>query len=237
MQPEKLPGSSENYGYIGGEGVMNAPPYVFPVDCDFPALQSYCSSSFYPLEVSAITDSPQDRALAASRNHKEAEKRRRERINSHLDKLRTLLPCNSKTDKASLLAKVIQRVKELKRQTSEIPELEILPCETDEVSVLTSEFSGEGELIIKASLCCEDRSDLLSDLIETLKSLNLKTVRAEMATLGGRIRNVLVVAGDGDRAEESVGFLRNALKSLVEGSSSSDRSKRRRLLDRRAIIS
>lgn len=38
----------------------------------------------------------EDRAVAAMRNHKEAEKRRRERINSHLDKLRTLLPCNSK---------------------------------------------------------------------------------------------------------------------------------------------
>lgn len=62
--------------------------------------QSFCSSSDYynPLEVSEITDVPsqQERALAAMRNHKEAEKRRRERINSHLDQLRTLLPCNSK---------------------------------------------------------------------------------------------------------------------------------------------
>jgi hypothetical protein len=39
---------------------------------------------------------PEDRALAALKNHKEAEKRRRERINSHLDKLRGLLLCNSK---------------------------------------------------------------------------------------------------------------------------------------------
>lgn len=63
---------------------------------------SFCSSSsinYYPLqEVSEITDAPsqQERALAAMKNHKEAEKRRRERINSHLDQLRTLLPCNSK---------------------------------------------------------------------------------------------------------------------------------------------
>ncbi|AES81173.2 helix loop helix DNA-binding domain protein [Medicago truncatula] len=67
--------------------------------------QSFCSSSdnnnnyYHPFEVSEITDTPsqQDRALAALKNHKEAEKRRRERINSHLDHLRTLLPCNSKT--------------------------------------------------------------------------------------------------------------------------------------------
>lgn len=64
--------------------------------------QSFCSSSdnnyYHPFEVSEITDTPsqQDRALAALKNHKEAEKRRRERINSHLDHLRTLLPCNSK---------------------------------------------------------------------------------------------------------------------------------------------
>ncbi|CAJ2678028.1 unnamed protein product [Trifolium pratense] len=65
--------------------------------------QSLCSSSdnnnyYHPFEASEITDTPsqQDRALAAMKNHKEAEKRRRERINSHLDHLRTLLPCNSK---------------------------------------------------------------------------------------------------------------------------------------------
>lgn len=65
---------------------------------DFSAMHSLCSSSsYYPLDLSGITDTPpHDRALAALKNHKEAEKRRRERINSHLDKLRTLLPCNSK---------------------------------------------------------------------------------------------------------------------------------------------
>jgi hypothetical protein len=37
-----------------------------------------------------------DRALAASRNHREAEKRRRERIKSHLDRLRSVLSCDPK---------------------------------------------------------------------------------------------------------------------------------------------
>lgn len=36
------------------------------------------------------------RAMEALNNHKEAEKRRRQRINSHLDNLRTLLPLTSK---------------------------------------------------------------------------------------------------------------------------------------------
>lgn len=60
---------------------------------------SFCSNS---LEDSGITDTttttitPQDKALAALKTHKEAEKRRRQKINSHLDKLRTILPSNSK---------------------------------------------------------------------------------------------------------------------------------------------
>ncbi|TKY62719.1 dimerization protein [Spatholobus suberectus] len=197
------------------------------------------SNNYYPFHVSQITETPShhDRALAAMKNHKEAEKRRRERINSHLDELRTLLPCNSKTDKASLLAKVVQRVKELKQQTSEITELETVPSETDEITVLSTggDHGGDGRLIFKASLCCEDRSDLIPDLIEILNSLHLKTLKAEMATLGGRTRNVLVVAADKEHSIESIHFLQNSLKSLLDRSSSSDRSKRRRGLDRRLM--
>lgn len=206
--------------------------------------QRLCSSSSnncYPLELSEITDalSQQDRALAAMKNHKEAEKRRRERINSHLNELRTLLPCNSKTDKASLLAKVVQRLKELKQQTSEITELETLPSETDEITVLSTGGdyggAGDGRLIFKASLCCEDRSDLIPDLIEILNSLHLKTLKAEMVTVGGRTRNVLVVAADKNHSIESINFLQNSFKSLLERSNSSDRSKRRRGLDRKLM--
>lgn len=55
---------------------------------------STTTSSFFPF---AIEDTiAQDKALASLRNHKEAERRRRERINSHLSKLRNLLSCNSK---------------------------------------------------------------------------------------------------------------------------------------------
>ncbi|XP_021297403.1 transcription factor bHLH106 [Herrania umbratica] len=232
MQPE----NSELYRFLAQNGVGS---YGFPANLEFPAMQSFSSSStYYPLEMSGVTTetTPQDRALAALKNHKEAEKRRRERINSHLNRLRSLLPCNSKTDKASLLAKVVQRVKELKQQTLELTELEAFPSETDEITVLSCDYSIDGRLIFKASLCCEDRSDLLPELIEILKSLHLKTLKAEMATLGGRIRNVLIVAADKDHSIESVHFLQNALKSLLERSNSSDRSKRRRVLDHKIMV-
>ncbi|EOA24674.1 hypothetical protein CARUB_v10017947mg [Capsella rubella] len=206
------------------------------------------TSSFYPF---AIEDTiSQDKALASLRNHKEAERRRRERINSHLNTLRSLLSCNSKTDKATLLAKVVQRVKELKQQTLGIAD-ETLPSETDEISVINSEEycsdNDDGRIIFKVSFSCEDRPDLLQDLMETLDSLQMETLFADMTTVGGRSRNVLVVAADKERhGVDSVQFLQNALKSLLERSSKSvmmghggggggggggERLKRRRELD------
>ena len=127
-------------------------------------------------------------------------------------------------------------MKELKQQALEITELETLPSETDEITVLSCDYSSDGRLIFKASLCCEDRSDLLPELIEILKSLHLKTLKAEMETLGGRIRNILIVAADKDHSIQSVNFLENALKSLLERSNSSDRSKKRRILDHKFIV-
>ncbi|KAB5519305.1 hypothetical protein OIU85_000277 [Salix viminalis] len=239
MQPENCSENSQLYRFLAENGMINVGAYGFPA-----AMQTLCNpsptsynNSDYHFESSVITDmTPQDRALAALKNHKEAEKRRRERINSHLDKLRGLLLCNSKTDKATLLAKVVQRVRELKQQTSELSGLETFPSETDEVTVLSGEYSSDGQLIFKASLCCEDRLDLMPDLNEILKSLHLKTLKAEMVTLGGRIRNVLIIAADKDHSVESVHFLQNALKSLLERSNSSEKSKRRRILDRKLII-
>ena len=39
---------------------------------------------------------PEEKAIAALKSHSEAERRRRERINAHLDTLRTLFPCREK---------------------------------------------------------------------------------------------------------------------------------------------
>uniref|UniRef100_A0A0E0KKL1 BHLH domain-containing protein n=1 Tax=Oryza punctata TaxID=4537 RepID=A0A0E0KKL1_ORYPU len=189
----------------------------------------------------AAATAAQDRALAASRNHREAEKRRRERIKSHLDRLRAI-------DKASLLAKAVERVRDLKQRMAGIGEAapaHLFPTEHDEIVVLASGGGGAAS-VFEASVCCDDRSDLLPELIETLRALRLRTLRAEMATLGGRVRNVLVLArdageggeGDDDRADYSAGsndggdFLKEALRALVErpGAAAGDRPKRRRVV-------
>jgi UTP:GlnB (protein PII) uridylyltransferase len=104
------------------------------------------------------------------------------------------------TDKASLLAEVIQHVKELKRQTSEITEEACpLPTESDELTVDASSDE-DGRLLVRASLCCDDRADLLPDLIRALKALRLRALKAEITTLGGRVKNVLVITTDDSAA-------------------------------------
>ncbi|KAF9674139.1 hypothetical protein SADUNF_Sadunf10G0096600 [Salix dunnii] len=166
------------------------------------------------------------KALAASKSHSEAERRRRERINNHLAKLRSLLPSTTKTDKASLLAEVIQHVKELKRQTTLIAETSPVPTEIDELTVDTADE--DGKFVIKASLCCEDRPDLLPDLIKTLKALRLRTLKAEITTLGGRVKNVLFITGEEDSSSDSndqqlqeplqysISSIEEALKAVME---------------------
>ncbi|XP_073146209.1 transcription factor bHLH30-like [Henckelia pumila] len=179
------------------------------------------------------------KALAASKAHSEAERRRRERINNHLAKLRSLLPSTTKTDKASLLAEVIQHLKDLRRQTSLISETNQVPTEINELTVDNSSDE-EGKLLIKASICCEDRPDLLSDLIQTLKSLKLRTLKAEITTLGGRVKKVLFITEDDQESSDSsndddehdhgeqqhqhycIDSIQEALKAVMEKSNGDD---------------
>lgn len=184
------------------------------------------------------------KAVAASKSHSEAERRRRERINSHLATLRTLLPSTTKTDKASLLAEVIDHVKDLKQQASEISKGNPVPTDVDELRV---EADGDGismeggRILIKASLCCDDRPDLLADLNRTLHSLRLKTVKAEISTLGGRMKNVFIMTtseriSENDEESPSVNSVQEALRAVMErtsnelSSSSLAANKRQRIL-------
>ncbi|KAL3510864.1 hypothetical protein ACH5RR_030265 [Cinchona calisaya] len=176
------------------------------------------------------------KALAASKSHSEAERRRRERINNHLAKLRSLLPNTTKTDKASLLAEVIQHVKELRRQTSLIEESTQVPTEIDELIVDNASADEDGKLVIRASLCCEDRPDLLPDLIKTLNCMRLRTLKAEITTLGGRVKNVLFITGedhdtnsDDDQQQQqqkyySISSIHEALKAVMEKTNGDDQS-------------
>ncbi|KAJ1293036.1 hypothetical protein BS78_01G037300 [Paspalum vaginatum] len=224
----------------GGGGVpMMLPPFF--MGSIWPPEATGGGSEEDEAAAAAAAAAAHDRAVAASRNHREAEKRRRERIKSHLDRLRNVLACDPKIDKASLLAKAVERVRDLKQRVAGVGEAapaHLFPTEHDEIVVLAP-----GGAVFEASVCCDDRSDLLPELIETLRALRLRTLRAEMATLGGRVRNVLVLARDvvdggggvveGDDGNGGGGeFLKEALKALVERpGAAGDRPKRRRVSD------
>jgi len=134
------------------------------------------------------------------------------------------------TDKASLLAEVIDHVRELKRMVDDIGQASPVPSEADEVSLEYPDPNEEGRPVIRASLCCEDRPELLSDLIKTLRSLRLRAVKAEIATLGGRVKNVLVVtSGDSQDPNDvsetpSPSSIQEALKAVMEKQNSGDLS-------------
>lgn len=141
-----------------------------------------------------------------------------------------------------MLAEVIQHVKELKRQTSLIAESNPVPTEIDELTV-DNASDEDGRLMIKASVCCEDRSDLLPDLIKTLKALRLRTLKAEITTLGGRVKNVLFITGDDEDSSIdehcSINSIQEALKAVVEktnGDESSSNSVKRQRTSNISIL-
>ncbi|XP_061367333.1 transcription factor bHLH30-like [Gastrolobium bilobum] len=135
-----------------------------------------------------------ERSIEALKSHKEAERRRRARINSHLDTLRSVIPGAKKMDKASLLGEVIRHLKELKMNAAQSCEGLVIPKDNDEISVEEHEGGLNGfPYSIRASLCCEYKPGLLSNIRQELDALHLMIMRADIATLGGRMKNVFVI--------------------------------------------
>ncbi|KAK4276883.1 hypothetical protein QN277_014982 [Acacia crassicarpa] len=181
------------------------------------------------------------KSMEACKSHREAERRRRQRINTHLSTLRSLLPNAVKSDKASLLAEVVRHVKDLRKQADDVArhhdgdlsgrtisgesgldpgdsEQWAFPGESDEATVSYCDGVGKRKLM-KATLCCEDRPNLNRDLEEAIRSVRAKAVRAEMVTIGGRTKSVVIVqwtGGEEEEEEDEVGALERALTAVVE---------------------
>ncbi|KAL7087004.1 hypothetical protein ACP275_13G038400 [Erythranthe tilingii] len=176
-----------------------------------------------------------DKALVALRNHSQAERRRRERINAHLATLRTLIPGTVKLDKAALLGEVVNRVKELRRSMVEATNGALVPTEVDEVIVEQHKDENPNNcktssVSIRASLCCDFTHELLSDLRQALDEtlpLNANITRAEIATMGSRMVNVFLISGQNESANNAEGIgdqesqllitsVRQALQSVLD---------------------
>ncbi|GMI82308.1 hypothetical protein HRI_001900100 [Hibiscus trionum] len=192
-----------------------------------------------PLEVGKKTVS-EEKIIAALRSHSEAERRRRERINAHLDTLRTLVPCRQKMDKATLLGEVIKHLKEMKNNATEASKGLLVPMDDDEVSVEPYNIGdADGMISFKASICCDYRPQLLTDLREALNALpfQIKIVKSEISTLGSRLKGDFVfrsscrstssvthVVDDDSDADEwrfRASSIRQALDSVLEKASTS----------------
>ncbi|KAK2974843.1 hypothetical protein RJ640_017329 [Escallonia rubra] len=166
----------------------------------------------------------EEKAMAALKSHSEAERRRRERINGHLATLRGLVPCSEKMDKATLLAEVIGQVKQLNKTATEASEGLLIPVDADEVRVEPlDETAGDKTLYFKASLCCDYRPDLMSDLRQALDALHVNTVSAEISTLGCRVKYVFVFTsgrerncGNAKSGELLAGSVHQALNAILD---------------------
>ncbi|KAK9136099.1 hypothetical protein Syun_015429 [Stephania yunnanensis] len=192
-----------------------------------------------------LSNASSSKSASASKSHSEAERRRRERINAHLATLRTLLPNTIKTDKASLLAEVVQHVKDLKNRAQDgnrtTDQHWAVPDETDELTLGYWEEEEEGphgwdpeaesdhhhhhqgsSLVVRVSMSCEDRAGLLTDVTRAVRSVRGRVVRAEMGTVGGRTRSALVVefvgrkrGGDHDHHDHEL--LLGVLRKALKG--------------------
>ncbi|XP_020206239.1 transcription factor bHLH51 [Cajanus cajan] len=168
----------------------------------------------------------EDRAASASKSHSQAEKRRRDRINAQLATLRKLIPKSDKMDKAALLGSVVDHVKDLKRKAMDVSKAITVPTETDEVTIDYHQAQDESynkvnilkeNIIIKASVCCDDRPELFPEIIQVLKGLRLTAVKADIASVGGRIKSILVICSKDSEEGNSVclSTLKQSLKSAV----------------------
>ncbi|KAL5054121.1 hypothetical protein RYX36_034803 [Vicia faba] len=191
------------------------------------------SSSPPPSErVGGKNENCEAKALAALKNHSEAERRRRERINCHLSTLRGFVAStHHKMDKATLLAKVISQVKELKKNAMEASKGFLIPMETDEVKVEPYDTKlGYGCMSYMATICCDYQPEILSDLKTTLDALQLQLVKSEMSTLERRMKNVFVFTcckGDNsnivnvEACQSIASVVHKALGSVLEKASTS----------------
>lgn len=126
-------------------------------------------------------------------------------------------------DKATLLARVVCQLKDLKKKSAETtqPPLATIPAEANGVAVacyteaaaLTGYYGrpppATAMLYIRASVSCDDRPGLHADLAAAFRAMRLRPVRADVASLGGRAQCDFLLC-----REEGAG---RALRALEDG--------------------
>ncbi|CAN6326799.1 unnamed protein product [Urochloa humidicola] len=182
--------------------------------------------------------------------HSEAERRRRERINAHLAALRRMIPDARQMDKATLLARVVHQLKDLKRKASETTQPLSIPAEANAITVdccYTGAY-GMPAAYIRVSVSCDDRPGLMGDLAGAFRGLRLRPLRADVASLGGRTRCEFVLVlcrEEGSAASPGrVKALEEGIRRALAGAAFPEtaygccnyRSRRQRVLESRCML-
>ncbi|KAE8723369.1 Differentiation-associated protein 1, putative isoform 1 [Hibiscus syriacus] len=192
----------------------------------------------------------EDKTSTVYNSHRQAEKRRRDRINAQLSALRKLIPMSDKMDKAALLKGAVEQVKDLKRKAAEISKASNIPTEMDEVTVdwvLPEDISpnntrqvmgsSRDKIFIRASVCCDDQPQVFTELIKVLKGLRLNTIKADISSVGGRMKSNLILCCNSVDEEgfspttlkQSLNVVLSRIASPSDASNARIRSKRQRL--------
>nr|XP_043625656.1 transcription factor ABORTED MICROSPORES-like isoform X2 [Erigeron canadensis] len=143
-----------------------------------------------------------------------AERKRRKRINDALYALRALVPKISKMDKASILVDAFEYIRDLQKNVEELQdELKELEEQADKVNDDEMEVEvevhkiGAQELLLK--LICSHRPSRFLKIMETLDSLGLQVIDANITTCNDRMLNILNVEVKGK------GVVANSLKDSL----------------------
>ena len=92
-----------------------------------------------------------------------------------------------------------------------------MPTENNELKVETDRSSTKDRLTLRASLCCDDRPNLMREIKCSLDKLQLQTLKVDISTLGGRIKNVFILALNGEQdARILIKQVEEALKLVIE---------------------
>eukprot|EP00257_Ricinus_communis_P027749 XP_025015163.1 transcription factor bHLH131 [Ricinus communis] len=166
------------------------------------------------------TSIPKEEAkLMSALKHKEAERKRRVRINGQFAELRTVLPNLIKRKKASVLAETIKCLKDLVNTLSELKEIygvgRLSSVFSGGTDMLRVEYSpGQGLKLVKVMLSCEDKRKLMFDIARAVRSVKGKLVKAEISIMCGWTECVLWVQGI--NSYQQLQILKTALGAVIE---------------------
>lgn len=153
---------------------------------------------------------------SASRTaHVKAERRRREKLNTGFETLRTLVPLATKTDKVSLLGDAIEYVKKLQRRLEEIESNE---KKQEKVSVKQHVEVTIEKTVAITKLSCAWKDGLLIDILQRMTHLQLEVVDATAKVSDGVLKATLkakVTTSEKDNKEKTA-EIKAALLSTIE---------------------